>query len=93
MHILALRVSDVSDFALAVFSPHLEGQVHIAVVFRVGIDEPGLLDRFDQFDGLRHSLAREHLAHDVLSGAEAADGEVACSGRVVREDDRVHVIR
>lgn len=50
--VLALRISDLADIAVFIAPPHLEGLVHIAVVFGIGVDLAGRLDGLDERDGL-----------------------------------------
>ena len=90
--VFAFRISDVADGTLLVLAPHFKGQIHVAVIFRVGVDKTRFLNGLDQFHRLRHRLARKHLAHDVLSRFQTPDGIRRVLRCVIGKDDRVHVV-
>lgn len=46
--VFALAVFKFADFSFAVQFAHLVGAGHVAIVFSIGIDFPGLLHAFDQ---------------------------------------------
>ena len=92
MDVFAACMRHLADRALAVTFPHLERLVHIAVVFGIGVHQPRALDRFDQLYGLRHRLAGQHLAHDVLAGVQCPDREGGVLRRIVRQHHRVQIV-
>ena len=90
--ILTLGIGDVADVTLAVAPPHFKGQIHVAVVLGVSVDQPGLLHRLDQLDRLRHRLAWQNLRQHMLARLQATNGKGSMLGRIVRQHDGVHVI-
>ena len=69
------RVGDLADIAVFIAAPHLEGLVHVAIVLGVGVDLAGFFDGFNEFDGLCHGLAGQHLTEHVAPGFEQTDGK------------------
>ena len=92
MYVISLGIGHLSDSTFFISAAHFKAVIHIAVIFGIRVDKPGLLDRLDEFNRLRHSFARKHLAHDVLSGVQAAYRKGRVLRCIVREHNGIHIV-
>ena len=92
VNVFSLAVFNIADFSQLIPALHFKGMLHVAVVFRVSVDLPALLDRLDELDRLRHCLAGQHLGEHVFSGFKTTNGKGRVFVGVVGQHDGVHII-
>ena len=93
MNVLPFAVSEVADLPCAIEPPHLLVEDHVRVVLREHVDLAAALHRADERDALGQRLAGRRLGHHVLSRVQGLDRERRVLMEVVRENDRIHVVR
>ena len=91
MEIFAFAVLKFAERARFIKPLHLARGMHITIVFRVRINFPALLDRFEKGDRFRHILNGEYFTEYVFARVKALYRERRVFVRVVRKHDRVQI--